>query len=93
MPSMEMIPHSPSFVIGSFQSCRTLRGFTSRSSPSEFGYRPNRRRKMRIPSAYWSPRKTSSASFSRWAWAEASGRTAAMRIDATVIPTRSATRV
>ncbi|MBK9963520.1 MAG: hypothetical protein IPP07_00905 [Holophagales bacterium] len=48
---------------------------------------------MRIPSAYWSPRKISSASRSRWAWAEARGRTAAIRIDATVIPMRRATSV
>jgi hypothetical protein len=32
-----MIPHSPSFVIGSFQSLRTLRGFTASISFSEFG--------------------------------------------------------
>ena len=92
-PACVMRPQLWEFVIGSFQSLRSVRGRISNISLSVFGYRPYRFRKVRIPSAYWIPRKMSSASLSRWASADAIGRTAAMRIAITVIPTMSATSV
>jgi L-ascorbate metabolism protein UlaG (beta-lactamase superfamily) len=56
------MPHSPSSVIGSFQSLRIERGSTSISSSRRVGSRPWRCWKTRIASAYCQPRKISSSS-------------------------------